>query len=500
MKSTDIDTDTGTGRDDGGAGGPEGRLLLAAVRLVGRALHAAREEDGPGAPATALAPALHGDKVRCEAAMLLRAVAPLADRVPGLPDSAAGLAAELTAHTPDDLAVRLCLHPGLALDLALVPLHLRDLGLGDPRLEPLLADLFGADRLRGPERPPHRDLEQQWLHGLWSPVHRTAGLAAAVAASCLAWEFDHLSGTTEDAYAFTHAILYASDLGRRRVALPRPVAEIERDAEAILAVALDAGNHDVAAEALWTWPMLGLSWTPLAARARTLLAAVSDAHGFLPGPGFDPGVADRLSPPERQSYVLRTSYHTTLVHGLLLATCLRGGPREPDSSAAAATRSRPGATTALAALCPPGPGAREWWGLLAALPAGERDTLAPAVATMALRRAATNADLAALRNTLELAAAYHLDDSPAIRQGRLLLRRAVACVPAALGYRDAAQATSSGSARLASTRSAPRAGWSGDGTATTVMPAARAAVTPVVESSNARQAAGSAPSSSHAAR
>ena len=62
----------------------------------------------------------------------------------------------------------LCLHPGIGLDLALVPLHLRALGLGDPRLEPLLDDLLGASRLRGPERSPHRELEQLWLHGLWS--------------------------------------------------------------------------------------------------------------------------------------------------------------------------------------------------------------------------------------------------------------------------------------------------------------------------------------------
>jgi len=416
------------------------------VRLVLRAVVAARDESAGDAPATDAAPPLNREKVSAEAAMLLRAAMPLADRVPQLRASLTRLGAELTAQTGDELAVRLCLNPGIALDLALVPLHLHDLGLGDPRLQPLLDDLFGPDRLRGPERPPHRELEQQWLHGLWSGETHPAGLTRAVASSCLAWEFDHLAGTTDDAYAFTHAILYASDHGRRRVALPRPAERVTGDAEAILAVALDAGNHDVAAEALWTWPMLGLDWTPLAARARELLTAVSRAHGFLPGPGFDAGVHERLPLPERDRYVLRTSYHTTLVHGLLLASILDRGRRGPLRSATgpAVAPARAGAAAALAALCPPLPRAQAWWDLLAALPSAEQDALAQGLTTMALRRAATSANPVALRDTLDVAAVCGVAASAAIRQARLLLRRALVCAGISAGYSEVAQATTAG--------------------------------------------------------
>lgn len=407
---------------------------------------AARDESAGDAPASDAAPPLNREKVRAEAAMLLRAAMPLAERIPELRTGLVRLGAELAARTRDEFAVRLCLHPGIAADLALVPLHLHDLGLGDPQLQPLLDDLFGPDRLRGPERPPHRELEQQWLHGLWSGETDPAGLARAVASSCLGWEFDHLAGTTDDAYAFTHAILYASDHGRRRVALPRPVEQVAEDAEAILAVALDAGNHDVAAEALWTWPMLGLDWTPLAERARELLAAVSRAHGFLPGPGFDAGIHERLPLPERDGYVLRTSYHTTLVHGLLLASILdrghRGRPLAATGPAVAPVRT--GAAEALATLCPPLPRAQAWWDLLAALPTAEQDALAPGLATMALRRASTSADPVALRDTLDVAAACGLAASPAIRQARLLLRRALVCAGISAGYSEVAQATTAG--------------------------------------------------------
>ncbi len=125
------------------------------------------------------APPLNGDKVRCEASMLLRAAAPVANRDPRLPAALARLAAVLAAPSPEELAVRLCLHPGIALDLALVPLHLRALGLGNRRLEPLLDDLLGTDRVRGPERPPNRELEQLWLHGLWSGEVEPTSLARA---------------------------------------------------------------------------------------------------------------------------------------------------------------------------------------------------------------------------------------------------------------------------------------------------------------------------------
>ena len=401
-----------------------GRLLLAAVELVERALVASRSAESDRCALPDAAPALDGDKVRCEAAMLLRATAPVAGLQPGLPAALGRILEELTDPAPDELAVRLCLHPGIALDLALVPLHLRTLGLGDARLEPLLADLLGTDRVRGPERPPNRELEQLWLHAMWSGEWDSASLTRALAGSSLASEFDHLAGTTDDAYAFTHAVLYATDHGRRRVALPRPVEEIVHDADAILAVALDAGNHDVAAEVLWTWPMLDLPSTPLASEARALLAQVSEAYGFLPGPGFDPSVHERLPASHRDAYVLRTSYHTTLVHGLLLAATMSRPGRQPQAPGLAVPDS---VTDSVNALLQPSATAPAWWGRFGSLSPAAQGDLTPALVTIALRRAADAADLSAVQETLRLAAEHGLPETPATRQGLALLRRAMTC-------------------------------------------------------------------------
>lgn len=397
-----------------------GRLLLGALRVVERALALAAGE-AADSPVDCGAEPLNADKVRCEAAMLLRAAARVADRDPGLPTAVSRLADSLGADGNEAMSVRLCLHPGIALDLALVPLHLRALGRGDPHLEPLLEDLFGAERLRGPERPPHRELEQLWLHDLWTGTV-SPDLPRVLSASSLAHDFDHLSGTTEDAYAFTHTILYASDHGRRRVELPRSADQVVAGANAILAVALDAGNHDVAAEVLWTWPMLNLPMTPLAREARALLAEVCGRWGFLPGPGFDAAAHGRLPSPQREAYELRTSYHTTLVHGLLAAAELGGADAGRPGPVMAGTR---GAAGAIAAFVQPGVRAAAWWARVASLPPARRDALAPALVTMALRRAAGIPDLAAVREILDLSAAHRLPETPATVQARALLRRAI---------------------------------------------------------------------------
>lgn len=391
------------------------RLLLAAVDVARRTLAASHNT-----PCTDLAPALIADKVRNESAMLLRSLWDLRDDVPGLATALSRLADDLATADPVAFAIRLCLHPGIALDLALVPIHLRDLGLGNPCLEPFLDSVLDDDRPLGPERPAHRRLETEWLHGLWSGRVNSTVCANTLRATSLAWEFDHLSGTTDDAYAFTHAVLYATDHGRRSVPLPRMQEQIEADADAILAVALDASNHDVAAKILWTWPMLRIPWSPLAAEAWRFLADVA-AQGFLPGPGFDPSIHNRLPAVERDAYVLQTSYHTTLVHGMLVAAVMTGAPPTTAPSLL------PTVCDLVTDLTPPLTVSRDWWSHVDGLSAARRRALGPAFVTMALRRAVVAADIPGLARVAREAAQRGIPETPALRQAHRLLANAVAC-------------------------------------------------------------------------
>lgn len=406
------------------------RLLRGALFMAIHAVAAVRAGESTGA-----APRLISEKVHSEAAILLRSVSSQPGKNAELESR---LTALLTPRELDQLGVSLSLHPGLALDLALVPLHLRDLGLGDPRLEPLLADLFGAERLTGPERPAHRRLEQLWLHGLWTGSPERHRIALALTDSALAWEFDHLSGTTDDAYAFTHAILYATDHGRNEADLPRPIEQIEDDADAMLAVALDAGNHDLATEILWTWPMLRLDWSPLAATAHDFLAGLAAREGFLPGPGFDQTVCDELPAEQRELYILQTSYHTTFVHGMLVAAVLVRGTRaagagqDRDARAADVAEFPPVPFVPLAAArfaetVPSLPVSEQWWDYVSGLSPERRDALGTAFTAMALRRAATTSDIGAVHNVLLLAEECNVPITPPLRQAYLLLHRAMAC-------------------------------------------------------------------------
>lgn len=361
--------------------------------------------------------------------MLARAASAAPARV--LRAAVADLVGELRQHDARESGVRMCLDPGNALDRALVELHLRDMGHGEPGLEPLLADLLGPRRLFGPERPPNRELEQSWLAGLWSGGAGLDDIARRLRDSCLAREFDHLAATTDDAYAFTHAILYASDNGRLEARLPRSVAAIEADAEAILAAALDAGNHDVAAEVLWTWPMLHRPMSAFAAIARDFLSSVAQRWGFLPGPGFDPAIHRQLSDADRDSYVLRTSYHTAVAHGLFLAAALLRDGAAGSASDRPRTRNRatpsPGASDELLSRLADSPLSADWRDHVRSLPAAARDGLAPDLLTMALRRAARGADLRELAAALELATWHRIKAGPAVRQAEDLLRRSVLC-------------------------------------------------------------------------
>jgi GNAT superfamily N-acetyltransferase len=217
--------------------------------------------------------------------------------------------------------------------------------------------------------------------------------------------------------------MYATDLGTRRVALPRTPAALCADAEAALAFGLETDDLDLTAELCMTWPMLGRRWSPAAAFAFGILAREEDDRGFLPGIGFDPGRYDGLPAAERRDEVLATSYHATYVMGFLCAIALTNGVI-PPAAVRPGHRSR-GAGRILLDRIDTTNAQRAWLDAARALAPTGQDAIAPLILAATLRRARERGDMGLLRDALGVAVDHDLVRGPGTVQAAALLRRAV---------------------------------------------------------------------------
>jgi hypothetical protein len=368
-------------------------------------------------------------KVVGEAALLLRCVAAVSDDQPQISQCAAQLAKLLIPYARGGfLLTGLCLQPELALDHSYAHILLRDLGYPDPTADLLLAAALADGQGSASERLPTRELEQLWLRRIWSGTNETLGTTAAemdvLARCCIRAPLEALGTTSTDIYSFTHLVLYASDTGRRSAHLPRSIEEITADAEAALVAALDGDNYDLAAESIWVWPMLGAPWSATAAFGFQLLMTAQDEFGFLPGPGY--ASADRQAAPEheRRLYVLRSSYHTTLVMGILCAAALKPGCAPPGHIARSNLGSlRSAAVDPLLRLLQPDRPSPRWLRVFRTLDTNRQADLAPFLLGAVLRRARYAQDLSLLRKSLAVALKYGLADGPIVVQAVSLLRR-----------------------------------------------------------------------------
>jgi hypothetical protein len=321
---------------------------------------------------------LDAPKVVGEALLLLRATRAAAqdhDEWQRLYDATAPHA------RPADLAVRMCRDPGRALELAFAHIHLSDLGDPDPALDAVL-DLALSDEPTGPAPYVVPELQRQWLRDVRREQPDETAWRRLLRGSSLARPIDLLRCSTQDVYDLTHAVMHGTDLGLWPLTPPRDPVELAEDLDALLGIALDAENLDLTTELLWAWPMLRLPWT---AAAGVALDTVIERHGrlgHLPGPGLDPtGGPDRTQ-------VLGTSYHATLVLGILAAALLRAGE----------------------------------------LPTADDGGLDAMHLAVALRRASDDADIAELRRLLGQAVKSGLTQGRVVVQATALLRRVTALV------------------------------------------------------------------------
>ncbi|MET0382080.1 MAG: hypothetical protein ABW032_01530 [Burkholderiaceae bacterium] len=393
---------------------------------IGRGTASSAFGAGAGADAGGLAA-----KVVAETAMLLHVAAPLRTAWRDV-DAAVGALAErlIPLARGADVQAALCMDPSNAMDHSMGHVLIGDLGHRDPSFDELLRASLRTGRAQRPERLPHRTLEHEWLERIWPfgmPSPRAH--ASALAASALGRPLDVLQASRTDIYALTHAVLYASDAGRRPLVASRRRADIGADAAAALGFALDTHDHDLAAEVLWAWPMLGLRWQPAALFAFGRLAEVQDALGFLPGKGFDPERTEGVPSGQARRHILSSCYHATYVFGFLCAAMLMPNRLPPAALLGRKPGGRRGAdggagsgAAMLAVLNMDDP--RSAWCSGLSRQSGERqDEVAPLLLAVALRRAAEQGDLDALRRTLRAAQAAGLEGGPAPAQAAALLMR-----------------------------------------------------------------------------
>jgi hypothetical protein len=279
------------------------------------------------------------------------------------------------------LAPRICRDPGRALELAFTHVQLSDLGDRDPAVDVLL-DLALAEEATGPGPYVVTELQRPWLRDVRREQPDETAWRRLLRGSSLAHPIDLLRCSTQDVYDLTHAVMHGTDLGLWPLTSPRDPVELAEDLDALLGIALDAENLDLTTELLWAWPMLRLPWT---AAAGVALDTVIERHarlGYLPGPGLDPtGGPDRTQ-------VLGTSYHATLVLGILAAALLRAGE----------------------------------------LPTADDGGLDAMHLAVALRRASDDADIAEVHRLLGQAVESGLTQGRAVVQATALLRRVTALV------------------------------------------------------------------------
>ncbi len=233
-------------------------------------------------------------KFVAEAALLLHA----ADGVPDLSADTRALldrlADALAGPARDARVLSLMqMRPSTAAELAVGHLCLSLVGRPDAWFDEQVRRTLASPLGRLSERLPWKRIEAAWFAGKLGGGD--VAVEVAMADTTLALGLGAFFPSRDEMYAFTHALIYLADFGRRPVMLARERDAVRHDAQAALAQCLDDDDFDLAAELLMTWPFLDLPWTPAAALGFAMLTAVEDRVGFLPSrrpAGHRPGTGD----------------------------------------------------------------------------------------------------------------------------------------------------------------------------------------------------------------
>ena len=303
----------------------------------------------------------------------------------------------------------LLMRPSRASMYALAHFCLTELEIRDERLDRLARLALRSSVNGANERVPYRMLDAAWTRHI---AFDEAELQhPAVPLSPLGAGVDLLEASTEDAYAFTHALPYATDFGRMPLPANLNRHNLLRIAEALAAKALDEDDLDLLAEVLMAPAILRLEWTPTLSFAWDVLERVWNEFGFVPGPGLPPPASNETQT-QTVRRVLGTTYHTCFASGLCCATLVACDSAPPEVKSG-----QPGRMTR-----PPGKGTMwkiNWDGSSRQA----QENLSFLHLSFSLRRAIEEMDFVLIRDILRSAAQLHLLEHPLFVQGLELLER-----------------------------------------------------------------------------
>ena len=363
------------------------------------------------------------DKPIAETAMLIYAASAFRDRAQ-VARRIEELARMLAPYArAERVLVDIALHPALAFKFAAPHILLTKLGHADGRFDKFLGSCLSSQVSNGHERTPCASIERKWLSSLWTGDHFHAPRRADLVDSVLNQSFDILGGLREDAYAFTHLMMYCTDFGFRGPRLPRRRATILDEATSLLARYLDAEDYDLTGEILLSWPLTGAAWSPSAAFVFRVLARIEDQVGVLPCGHSNPVRLNQLQGEARTRFALGTAYHTAYVMGFLCAASLRAGRTPP--AIIVGPQCEPSCLDRLFRYVDDDQG--HWRSEFTSLAQAEQRALAPLILDVAIVQKCRKHDYQAMSELVSLACEYHIASSPMCGQAAELLERIAGC-------------------------------------------------------------------------
>jgi hypothetical protein len=307
----------------------------------------------------------------------------------------------------------LLMRPSRAPMYAMAHFCLAELGLPDEKFDHAARLALASSACAANERVPYRILDAAWTRHLALGDDELDH--PAIALSPLGAGIDLLEATTEDAYAYSHALPYASDFGR----VPLPESLDRHDllliADALAVKALDEDDLDLLAELLMAPAILRTDWTPTLIFAWDVMERAWREFGFVPGPGLPPAPCNE-NRAQAVRRVLGTLYHTSFAAGLCCATLIACDAAPPLLEYG---QSDDGIEL------PPGKG-KLWKVNWEQCSSQTRQSLKFLSLAFSLRRAVEELDFARIREILRTAVQLGLAEHPLFLQSLELLERATA--------------------------------------------------------------------------